>query len=146
MAAFSYLAKLIKSNSAVAMRPSGTYYILPLFPQVSQSKAKCHCDISSHGSKRNIFICVFFSLLQIEMKCCHLWLQGKGVFAQMLLLLSYLSGAQQTSNDESEMGFLWDFNQNTQVINVGMLVLQWGTNGLPASGFHCKEDVCFGLN
>lgn len=44
------------------------------------------------------------------------------------------------------MGFLWDLNQNTQVINVGMLVLQWGTNGLPASGFHCKEDVCFGLN
>lgn len=42
--------------------------------------------------------------------------------------------------------FLQNLNQNTQVINVGTLVLQWGTNSHPASGFHCKEDVCFGLN
>lgn len=29
---------------------------------------------------------------------------------------------------------------------MGTVLLQWGTNSFPASGFHSKEDVCFGLN
>lgn len=29
---------------------------------------------------------------------------------------------------------------------MGTVLLQWGTNSSPASGFHSKEDVCFGLN
>lgn len=46
------------------------------------------------------------------------------VFVQMLMLLSYFRGLAEAPTI-GRFGFLEDLNQNTQVINVGMLVLQW---------------------
>lgn len=49
----------------------------------------------------------------------------------------------QVSNDKSVFWFLWDPNQNTQVINVGMLVLWWGTDQASCIWFSLQRGCVF---
>ena len=57
-----------------------------------------------YGSMQNIFICVF--KLQIEVKCCDLWLQRDGVFVQMLMILSYLREFNELAMIRGNLGFV----------------------------------------
>ncbi|MEQ2165991.1 hypothetical protein GOODEAATRI_022905 [Goodea atripinnis] len=96
---------------------------LLLLSQVSPSQAVCHRGISFYSTERNIFYsCLLapdrnrniFVVMRKEAVCAD---------AYNVKLLD-----RQTSNDKSVFCFLRDPNQNTQVTNVGMLVLWWVTD------------------
>lgn len=56
-----------------------------------------------YGNKRIMIICVFW--FQKEVKCYNLWLQRRGIFVQMLMILSYLRGFNERAVIRGNSGF-----------------------------------------